>query len=219
MDNRHCTGKNGKDLIVDEHTGQHRYGVFIEVGAWNGYELSSTYYLEKTRDWRGILVEPIKEKAQEASINRWNPVINACIGTENKEVDFLHIKGYSEMISGINDKFAPNYRKRIDNEINQHKQTTEIVKTICYRLDGLMEKVKITKADYLSLDTQTSELEVLQAFDPSKYPIKIIGLDTNGNNTQEIIDWFETKGYSILWKGDRADDYLFINKTLKWTWE
>ena len=34
-------------------------GLFIEVGANNGFSESNTYYLERFRNWNGILIEPI----------------------------------------------------------------------------------------------------------------------------------------------------------------
>ena len=36
-------------------------GFFIEAGAHNGYSQSNTYYWERVKHWKGILVEPISE--------------------------------------------------------------------------------------------------------------------------------------------------------------
>lgn len=36
-------------------------GFFVEAGANDGYRQSNTYYLERFRGWRGVLVEPIPE--------------------------------------------------------------------------------------------------------------------------------------------------------------
>src|ERR1700675_2623345 len=36
-------------------------GFFVEAGANDGYTQSNTYWLERFRGWRGLLVEPISE--------------------------------------------------------------------------------------------------------------------------------------------------------------
>lgn len=41
------------------HYLQQEPGVFLEIGANDGYSQSNTYYLERRLGWRGILVEPL----------------------------------------------------------------------------------------------------------------------------------------------------------------
>ena len=41
-------------------------GFFVEAGGHDGYTQSNTYYLERARGWRGVLVEPMPEMAAEA---------------------------------------------------------------------------------------------------------------------------------------------------------
>ena len=38
--------------------GRSKRGFFIEAGAYDGFYLSNTLYLEKVLRWNGILVEP-----------------------------------------------------------------------------------------------------------------------------------------------------------------
>ena len=41
-----------------KETGFKRGGFFVEIGAYNGVDLSNTYLLEKSFGWTGILAEP-----------------------------------------------------------------------------------------------------------------------------------------------------------------
>ena len=41
------------------------HGTFLEIGANNGYSQSNTYYFEKIRRWKGILIEPIPQLYEE----------------------------------------------------------------------------------------------------------------------------------------------------------
>ena len=49
----------GQDRILDEQIFKGKQnGVFIEVGAFNGVSGSNTYFFEKERGWKGMLIEP-----------------------------------------------------------------------------------------------------------------------------------------------------------------
>ena len=60
-------------------------GFFIEAGAHNGYSQSNTYYWERVKNWRGILVEPIYEQYQECCRERTGSYV-----FRNALVDFAY---------------------------------------------------------------------------------------------------------------------------------
>jgi len=224
MDTRHFRSQWGTDIIIQDYIDQHfpnqnNKGIFVEVGAYDGVDISNTYYLEKVKGWTGVLVEPIPEKYNLAKHNRWCDVFQGCIFNKNGFEDFQHIKGYSEMISNINSACHPSYLDRIKREIDQHNQEIINIKVPCLTLNSLLDCYNITKADYLSLDTITSELKVLQAYNVNDNPIKIISLDFNNINTDELKKWFQENGYRQLWKNDKVDEYIFINDDIKFTWQ
>ncbi|MGL4649339.1 MAG: FkbM family methyltransferase, partial [Caldilineaceae bacterium] len=43
---------------------------FVELGANDGFSQSNTYYLERFRGWRGVLIEPIPELYAQAARRR-----------------------------------------------------------------------------------------------------------------------------------------------------
>ena len=223
MDLRFRTGQWGQEVVIDclcypsrkeTHT-----GIFIEVGAWDGVEISNTYYLEKYRGWSGLLIEPIKSKAEEAKHNRWVPVWEGCVGNGDGETEFLHVIGYSEMLSGINNSIHPQHRARMMKEVSDFKQKTEILKLPCRTLNSLMTEHHLQAVDFLSLDAQTAELSILKSYNPTYYPIKAILMDLNGVNKEEISNWFNDNNYKLYWKSDSSDEVLYVNENLKWTWE
>jgi FkbM family methyltransferase len=223
MDSRFQTGQWNQEKIFDQlfySTGNEEHaGIFIEVGAWDGVEISNTYYLEKCRNWKGLLVEPITSKAEEAEHNRWSPVWKGCVGWANGETEFLHVIGYSEMLSGINNSIHSKHRERINKEVSDFHQKTEIIKIPCKTLNSLMADYNLPIVDLLSLDVQTAELSVLKAYDPSRHPIKAILMDLNGINKEEISNWFTEHNYKLYWKAEHSDEVLYVNENLPWTWE
>ena len=60
----------GQDQIIDRIMKGKRGGTFIDVGAYDGVNGSNTLFLEKWRNWSGVLVEPVEEQRNRAAIAR-----------------------------------------------------------------------------------------------------------------------------------------------------
>ena len=223
MDKRFHVSQYGQCEVIDRlcypQGDETHVGTFLEVGAWDGVDISNCYHLEKRRAWTGLLVEPISERAAHCRHNRWSPVWEGCVWDKDGSIAFLHLKGYSEMLSGVEEGYHPSYRTRIDREVQEHKQETVKLQLPCRTLNSLMLEHGMSGVDILSLDVQTAELRVLQAYDPVRHPIKGILLDTNGVNKEEIAAWFARHGYTLHWKSERADEVLYVRNDLPWTWQ
>ena len=63
-----------QDLFVD-YVLNKKNGLFVEVGACNGLVHSNTYWLEKNRNWNGILCEPASFWHEELFQNRPNCIL------------------------------------------------------------------------------------------------------------------------------------------------
>ena len=229
MDDRFHVSQYGQCKVVDElcypnNTGEHR-GIFIEVGASDGYTLSNTYWFEKVRNWSGLVVEPIPQWVDQLQHNRWCDIYNGCVYIKDGTVDFLHIDGYSQMISGIKEGYHQSYYNRVQKEIEQHKQKTNILNVNCITLNSLIKQFNTSKnrpenavIDYLSLDCQTAELHVLYNYEYSENPCKTISIDINGLNKEPILEWFSDNGFRQHWKHQYADEYIFVNDSINWSW-
>ena len=70
---------------IDQYFYQKRNGFFVEAGAWDGVTESRTHFLERERNWRGILIEPNPSAFQNLTQNgkrssdSW--AVNACLST------------------------------------------------------------------------------------------------------------------------------------------
>lgn len=158
-----------KELICDFFKGKES-GFFIEVGA-NEPDLifSQTFHLEKNYNWRGILIEPIdylydKLKHVRTGAKAFQV---ACTSKEKTGIATLKIP-----VSG-------------DHEITGHAclevnvdhsllHETRNVEVDAVTLNSLLEGEKITKVDFLSIDVEGTELDVLRGFDLWKYSPKLI---------------------------------------------
>lgn len=67
------------------------------------------------------------------------------------------------------------------------------------KLDSILEENNINKIDYLSIDTEGSELSVLQSIDLEKYYVKVISAEHNGYN-DNVKNYLVGKGYRFITK-------------------
>lgn len=161
-----------QDLFVLSELGFKRGGYFVEFGAASGKELSNTWLLEKHFDWSGILAEPAKCWHQRLAANRSCVIEHRCVWKSTG--DSLEFAEASEAEISTLSSFKGGDQHAASRRSSRHYQ----VETIS--LNDLMAGHKaLDKPDYLSIDTEGSELEILQAFDFKRYPFKVITCEHN----------------------------------------
>lgn len=176
-----------QDLFVLNGLNFKKKGFFVEFGATNGIDLSNTFLMEKKYNWTGILVEPAKSWHDELFKNRDVFIEKNCVWTEsNKTLDFNDIGEFSTINTFSNSDFHSSVRA---------KGHCYQVKTIS--LEDLLDKYHAPPViDYLSIDTEGSEFEILSAFDFEKYKFKFITCEHNfTSNRQKIFNFLTKKGY------------------------
>lgn len=190
----------GQDLDVIDYLKNKRRGYFVDVGAANPRELSNTYLLEKKYHWKGICIEPQENYYNDLKNNRNCIVDNSLLYSEKGKVfDF------SETNNGL-----AGITKHIDKHL-QAKQSKQIKKT-SDTLNNLLIKYNAPKyIDYMSLDTEGSELEILKGIDHNKYKFKIITIEHNHIEPRrsDMRKFLESKGYKHYKEKD-VDDYYII---------
>lgn len=146
----------GQDHWVLKHVNK-TDGIFIDIGAHDGIELSNTYLLEQM-GWTGICVEPNRKSYQKLKNNR------NCI-LDDRAV-------YSK--SGITLKFSENIDPTMSGLTPYGLQ-----EVLTISLNDLCEQNNISQIDYISLDVEGAELEILQAFNFNKYKVKCWTIEHN----------------------------------------
>tara|TARA_B100001123_G_scaffold448812_1_gene611474 strand:- start:1288 stop:2010 length:723 start_codon:yes stop_codon:yes gene_type:complete len=188
----------------------YKNGFFIELGANDGIKQSNTYYFEKNLNWNGVLIEPIKKKYLSCIKNRSkkNHFFNyACVSFDykNKKIKMF----YSDLMSIIKDE---KIIKEIDTKEHALKGKKYLlpgdkieefwVDTIT--LNEILIKSNAPKIiDFLSLDVEGSEIEVLKGINFSEFNFKFIMIESR--NDQLIKNFFEIKNYFFIEKISERD--------------
>lgn len=180
---RNATGSRSQlfqDLFVLSETNGKEDGFFVEFGATNGVDLSNTYLLEKRYGWTGILAEPARYWGEQLRKNRNVTIDFRCVWSESgKKLEFNETE--SRELSTI-DVFSSRdaHAGRRESGLRYYIETVSL-------LDLLKQNNAPQVIDYLSIDTEGSELDILSAFDFSKYDIKIITCEHNYTSDREKI--------------------------------
>lgn len=159
-----------QDIFCAITLDEKRLGFFVEVGVGSGRDISNTYMLEKHFGWKGVLVEP--NRSSHASILGCRDAFlerRAGASTSGQKLSFLEMidAGEHSRVVGTGGHYLP--------EARTAEYEVETI-TLTEILDGMGAPSTI---DFLSLDTEGSEIDVLSGLDLSRYCFKIMVIEHN----------------------------------------
>jgi hypothetical protein len=188
-----------QDLFAYFFSNCKKKGTFIEIGGGNGVDLSNTYVLEKTFKWTGVICEPD---------NRLHTNI---LSKRKCFLETAPITNFSNKIFYFNDKGTYNSYTS-----STYNSSAKKLKSLS--LNNLIKKYQLTKnIDYISIDTEGNELDIIKNFNFNKYNVKIFTIEHNfkknvrenihkllkKNNYQRVFkyisymdDWYIKRNYS-----------------------
>lgn len=151
--------------LVREFFDNARSGFFVEVGANRPQEQSQTWHLEQL-GWSGVLVEPQPDLAEELSkVRRAKVFAVACSSPQNagKRMS-LHVAGAHSSLD--RNRMAP----------GTHPQ--RVIEVSVRPLDDILSEVNAPGGfEFLSIDVEGHELEVLSGFDLIRWRPRLILLE------------------------------------------
>lgn len=200
--------QEGQDLILSTLFDK-KNGYFVDIGAYDGISISNTYYFEKVLGWKGIAIEPNPEIFSKLTNNRTCECINACISDKDEEVEFLLIKGHSEMLSGIIQKYHPRHLRRIEREKLKFANKAEKITVNCYSLQTLLNMRNIKEVDILSIDTEGGEFDIINTFDFKKFYINAVVIE---NPYSDWRIWHKLFNEGFICLARAGGDEIYLNK-------
>jgi len=189
-------------------------GIFIDVGAHDGITINNTYFFEKELEWKGICIEPNPTIYEKLRQNRDGECINACAYNKEGEVKFVCLNGYTEMLSGVEEAYNTLHKMRIHSEISQYGGGIKHINVQAHTLSKILSDRNITHVEYLSIDTEGSELQVLQGIDFSKVTFDVIDVEVNYPEEHEPLfnDLLFKNGYKFLTK--LGGDNIYVSNKI-----
>ena len=179
----------GQDLFVLSELDFKTDGYFVEFGATNGIEFSNTYLLETRFGWTGILSEPARVWHEDLKRNRHCHIDTHCVWRESGSA-----LAFNETNSGVLSTIDV-FSRSDHNAESRSKGRTYSVNSISL-LDLLHKYNAPSIIDYLSIDTEGSEFDILSNFDFNRYQFRVITCEHNfAPQRERICSLLKEHGY------------------------
>ena len=147
-------------------------GFYVEIGALDGIRYSNSYFFEKYFGFRGMLVEAQDHMFRSLKSYRPNNIlINKAISTSSNPVEFI---GH-DPCGGIKDTMPHKHMQVWHKNAKTYQVETD-------RFDKLFDFHNINYVDFMVIDVEGGELDVLYTIDFSKVQIYVICIELDGQN-------------------------------------
>ncbi|MER9651412.1 FkbM family methyltransferase [Mesorhizobium sp. M0199] len=181
-------------------------GFFVEVGVGNGIDLSNTYLLEKKFGWSGILVEP-NTSYHEGIRSERSAILDVRAAT-SRSGDFLT---FEEMEGeGMHSRLAGTSSAAATGEIKKYQVETA-------SLDSILNKHDAPDViDYVSLDTEGNEMDVLQGLSLDKRQVNVFTIEHNfePGKSDRIKRFLGQHGYVSVFEDVSLFDVWLVHESI-----
>jgi len=186
-----------EEWIVRDFFKDARGGMFVDVGANHHQHLSNTYYLETTLGWTGVAIEPQKKFAE-----GW--------ATFRPKTTFFPL-----FVSDVSNREATIYLSENDLVTSSSREFTEAFGPVTpstaptTTLDDILDRLRITRVDFLSMDIELAEPQALAGFSIDRFRPRLAAVEAHPPVRQQILDYFTRHQYSLVGKYWRLDGENF----------
>jgi FkbM family methyltransferase len=193
--------QEGEDMVLRRIFEKQERGFYVDVGAHHPKRFSNTYYFYK-KGWRGINID-----AMPGSIRMFNKLrprdinLEMAISEEKKTLRYYAfndpaLSGFSRQLANQR-KGQGNYKIVFEKDLQTH--------TLTEVLDEHLPKGQ--EIDFLSVDVEGLDLEVLKSNNWSTYCPRVVLVESTGNSLEEIM-------LSDIYKLLRDNGYQLYAKTV-----
>ena len=197
-----------EDIIIDKLLDQKKDGFYIDVGAFDPIVLNNTK-LFSDRGWKGINIDPNPKTISKFELQRPKDInLNIGLSSERSELRAVLFEGF---------KSYTMTEELIKQRLNLGEKIKKDISIKVETLNYIFKKYvpENTTVDFISIDTEGMDLEVLKGNNWNKNRPKIICIETlndqreNKNYRKEIHKFLKKRNYKILY--DTGLNSIFFN--------
>lgn len=189
------TAQDGEDALLGAFFDYRPHGFYVEIGAFDGVELSNTYFFEQL-GWTGVLIEPIPSRYEACVRNRpGSRVVHAALG--------LHASGTTQLteVQGqANNQDLATFSYVAGAATPERKAElfggVKVTHTVPFRsFEDVMGELAIaptTPIDFISIDCEGMDFEIVQSIDLAKWRPRLLLLETIA---PDVLDYLAARGY------------------------
>ena len=192
----------GEDIIIERFFKNKKKGFYVDIGCYHPLEGSNTYLLFK-KGWNGINADvnslsiELFNRAREKDHN-----VNLAV-SNNKQKLKIYFRKKINMLNTSSKKLAKiHFRNGFQERVINACPLNEIIKK---------SKFNSKKIDFLNIDVEGKELNVLESLNFSKYKPKLICIEIHNHEKMydknydylkrnSVYKFLIRKGYKVIWK-------------------
>ena len=184
-------GQSGEDEYIRSFFPEGYIGTCVDVGAYDGISMSNTLYFEK-RGWRCLCIEPNKEAYAKCAAFRKETVRCAVSVQDGEDREFTVFYLKDDNSSAISSLLPDDRLIQSHNHLITEKRIYRVPVRSLTSL--LVEYLYPTEIDFISIDTENTELDVLKGLDLNRFHVRLLVVE---NNFQEsgCEDYLKSYGY------------------------
>ena len=162
----------GQDLAAIKHSQFKRGGYYVDIGSHDGKNHSNTYILDQM-GWAGLCVEPFMTNMEKRTCSQQR----TALGSKTRRQATFY--GANNEIGGLAE-FAgsPDHNEKWSTQVQNLSKTKVDVETV---RDVFTKHGVPAKIDYMSLDVEGAEVDILKAFPFDTHCVKFATIEFNGD--------------------------------------
>jgi len=187
-------------------------GYFVELGANDGVSQSNTCYFERSRGWRGVLIEPVVHNYFQCKRVRSREnhfFCNACVSFEYSDA-FVPVLYCNLMTTPLH--VGTDISNPVGHVASGQRHLPAGEEIVLFgasarTLHDILQEAKSPQViDLLSLDVEGAEIEVLKGVDFSVFRFRYICVECR--SIKVMVPFLDKHGYELVEHLQR-NDYLF----------
>jgi FkbM family methyltransferase len=201
-----CNAQHGEEFFIWEQLNFKPKGTFVEIGAYDGISLSNSLFFEQL-GWTGVLVEAHPELASKCRLSRPGAtVVHAALGrADGGSVRFSMVRG----TSGLDTLSFVSTSERQHARINARQGVIETVDVPARSLSGVMKEIGVEQVDWMSIDVEGVELDVLEGVGLDSFRPTLIVVEDNSRGADlRVAEFLARFGYRRVQTVGCNDFYL-----------
>ena len=195
----------GEDVMCNYLFADGFKGFYVDVGAFHPMTLSNTYALHR-KGWRGLCIDANPDLA--GDFKRFRPedvFIHSAVGKGNGNIEMAIFEaGEFNCTADQMDKVPERLRRN-----------ARRIKVPIHSLAAILSQNNVRSVDFLSVDCEGNDLNVLQSNDWSRWKPKVVCVEDHALNWQqsEIVAFLESHGYALKFRAGFSS--VFVQKEMR----
>jgi hypothetical protein len=195
-------GQFGEDLVIEGILQTHKRinkGTYVDVGAFHPYLYSNTAMLRAKHGWSGINIDANQSAIDEFLLARPTDInLVTLVGNCNEPVEYVYfdhpgVNSADQKMIAIQTRNSSPF-KETHREIRRAQPLSEL-------LDNYLSAEK--SIDFLSVDAEGMDLQVLNSNNWEKYrpfliAVETHGMDLNRLEDNDVFNYLHQLGYKIV---------------------